>query len=463
MNYRSIKFRLTLWYTLAFLLAATIIFAGFFWLTGQVLFQQTDSSLISHGNKVVEVVAKQGRDMHEIFAQRAFIYEFSEIPGMLVIIMNPEGDIISSSLMNSFDRNSFAVMHRDAVSSRKYILTNTKLGNQSLRFYSSPVYANSQLLGVVLVGHPIDVIQSSLNKLSLALVATFLIMLLPTLLGGYFLAVRALRPLSAISDKLNKISSENLGERVDNPGTSDEIAHLATTFNKLLDRLNSAFKRERQFIADVTHELKTPFATQRSGLEVALQKDRSKDEYKKVIHEAIVDNHQLSATLQNILDLAWSEADQVKSPKKTVNLSALVLDMKEIAVKMADAKHIRVKHQIQSDIFVSGREDKLGRAILNCLDNAVKYGRDNGRISLSLTKQRGKAVLVIQDTGIGIAETDLPHIFDRFYRGLKTHAHLGSGLGLAISKSITDLYHGKIKVESVLNKGTTVTISFPLV
>ncbi|KKS46511.1 MAG: Integral membrane sensor signal transduction histidine kinase, partial [Candidatus Gottesmanbacteria bacterium GW2011_GWA2_42_18] len=186
MNYRSIKFRLTLWYTLAFLLAATIIFAGFFWLTGQVLFQQTDSSLISHGNKVVEVVAKQGRDMHEIFAQRAFIYEFSEIPGMLVIIMNPEGDIISSSLMNSFDRNSFAVMHRDAVSSRKYILTNTKLGNQSLRFYSSPVYANSQLLGVVLVGHPIDVIQSSLNKLSLALVATFLIMLLPTLLGGYF-------------------------------------------------------------------------------------------------------------------------------------------------------------------------------------------------------------------------------------------------------------------------------------
>src|SRR3989338_7206447 len=429
MNYRSIKFRLTLWYTLAFLLAATIIFAGFFWLTGQVLFQQTDSSLISHGNKVVEVVAKQGRDMHEIFAQRAFIYEFSEIPGMLVIIMNPEGDIISSSLMNSFDRNSFAVMHRDAVSSRKYLLTNTKLGNQSIRFYSSPVYANSQLLGVVLVGHPIDVIQSSLNKLSLALVATFLIMLLPTLLGGYFLAVRALRPLSAISDKLNKISSENLGERVDNPGTSDEIAHLATTFNKLLDRLNSAFKRERQFIADVTHELKTPFATQRSGLEVALQKDRSKDEYKKVIHEAIVDNHQLSATLQNILDLAWSEADQVKSPKKTVNLSALVLDMKEIAVKMADAKHIR----------------------------------DNGRISLSLTKQRGKAVLTIQDTGIGIAETDLPHIFDRFYRGSKTHAHLGSGLGLAISKSITDLYHGKIKVESVLNNGTTVTISLPLV
>ena len=130
---------------------------------------------------------------------------------------------------------------------------------------------------------------------------------------------------------------------------------------------------------------------------------------------------------------------------------------------MADAKHIRVKHQIQPDIFVSGREDKLGRAILNCLDNAVNYGRDNDRISLSLTKQRGKAVLVIQDTGIGIAETDLPHIFDRFYRGLKTHAHLGSGLGLAISKSITDLYHGKIKVESVLNKGTTVTISFPLV
>lgn len=462
MNIRSIKIRLTFWYFLAFLAAATVIFAGFFWLTTQVLYQQTDSALVSHGNKVVEVVSKQGQDTREILAQRAFLYEFSEIPGMLVIIMNPQGDIISSSLMNSFDRNAFAEMHRKAISARKFNLSNIKLGSQSIRFYSSSVYFQGQLTGVVLVGHPIDIIQSSLNKLSLTLVASFTVIVLPILLGGHLLAVRALKPVSDMSNKLNKISSQNLNERVDDPGTADEISELAVTFNKLLDRLNLAFKRERQFIADVAHELKTPFATQRSGLEVTLQKERSKDEYKKVIREAIIDNLRLSNTLQNILDLAWSEASTVKADEHTVNLSQLLSEIGEIASKMAQAKAIRVTSSIQPAVLVFGKEDKLGRALLNCLDNAVKYTAEKGRIDVQLKTQRKKAVLTISDNGLGITGKDLPHIFDRFYRGAKTQDISGSGLGLAITKSIIEIYQGSIDIKSIVNKGTTVTINLPL-
>ena len=432
-------------------------------LTSQLLYQQTDSSLISHGNKVVEVVSKQGQDSNEVLAQRAFLYEFSEIPGMLVIIMNTRGDIISSSLMNSFDRNTFAAMHRQAINSRKNILTNTRLGSQSIRFYASPVYFEGELSGVVLVGHPIDVIQSSLNKLSLTLIDAFAVMLFPTLLGGYWFSVRALKPVSDISRKLNKISGENLSERINDPGTGDEISELATTFNKLLDRIKLAFKRERQFIADVAHELKTPFATQRTGLEVSLQKERSKAEYKKVIEEAIIDNNRLSNTLQNILDLAWSEASQAKADNNKVNLSSLLSELGEIAVKLAQAKSIRVNLDFQPDVFVYGKEDKLGRAILNCLDNAVKYSKEKGHIDIKLKTHGNIAILTISDRGLGIAKEDLPYIFERFYRGAKTQNISGSGLGLAISKSIIDIYKGTITVKSIFNKGTTITITLPLV
>jgi len=243
---------------------------------------------------------------------------------------------------------------------------------------------------------------------------------------------------------------------------ADEIEELSATFNGLLDRLHNAFQRERQFIADVAHEVKTPLAAQRTNIEIALGRDRSKEEYRKALEESLIDNNQLSTTLKNILDLAWSEADAVRGQFKDFNLSEVVDDIKDLGTKMAVKKHISIEGVIGQGVIVSGKKDKLERALINLVDNAIKYTPEKGTVTIALQKGRGLAQFSIKDTGIGIAEKDLPHIFERFYRGSRTEKTFGSGLGLAIAQAIIKAHRGDIRAKSSIGHGSEFTVMLPL-
>lgn len=264
-----------------------------------------------------------------------------------------------------------------------------------------------------------------------------------------------------LSRKMAQISSKNLEEKITDVHGENEIGDLTQSFNNLLDRLNDAFQRERQFIGDVAHELKTPLATLRSSFEVTLSKDRSKEEYKEVIEESIVEADDLSSTLKNVLDLAWSETPNQGQNRKRFNLSTLTDDLYEIAQKMALRKKIEVSLSNTPNIFIDGFKDKFARALLNILDNAIKYSSNQRKIELILEKTPTKILISVVDNGLGISEEDLPHIFDRFYRGSKTDKVFGSGLGLAIAKSIVTLHQGEIRIKSELGKGSTFVIVLP--
>lgn len=463
MNIRSIRVRLTLWYSVALFLAIAVIFTSFFLATQRILFEQTDISLSSHGEKVVEVVTRQNTDMHEIIAKRSFITEFSEIPGMIVIILDKDGTIVSSSFSVEVVNEIFSKLFTMGKNSTKPIYSNEKIGMTGMRFYISPIRNNNSFTGVVLVAHPIDIIQKSLSSLLLTLFVSFLVLAIPTILGGYYLAVRAMQPITAISEKIKLITSENLNERVGNPHTGDEIEKLSVTFNNLLDRLHGAFQRERQFIGDLAHELKTPLSTQQSGIEVTLSKKRQEKEYEKALQEALIDAKRISGTLNNILDLAWSEADVAKKEGESFSLSEIMNEIKEIAGKLAYQKNITVEGEIKDNIFVFGKKDKLFRAILNLIDNAIKYTPAEGKVNINLSNNNDNAILKIKDNGLGIAKNDLPHVFERFYRGEKSDKSTGTGLGLAIAKSIITVHQGKIKVDNNETKGTLVTVILPIV
>lgn len=270
------------------------------------------------------------------------------------------------------------------------------------------------------------------------------------------------KSITNLSAKIKLISSENLEEKITDIGGEDEIGELAQSFNNLLDRLYEAFNREQQFIADVAHELKTPLATLKSSFEIALQKNRSSKEYEKVIAGALVETDQLSQTLKNVLDLAWSETPNSQNGKKKFSLSEVITDLFEIAQKMAIKKQVTVNLSNTPDVFITGFKDKLARVLLNLIDNAIKYSPKGGKMEIILEKSPNKILISIIDHGQGIPEEDLPHIFDRFYRGSKTDKVLGSGLGLAIAKSIVALHHGEIKVKSKTNLGSTFVIVLPL-
>lgn len=293
--------------------------------------------------------------------------------------------------------------------------------------------------------------------------AFFLTLLFLTLaVFGFTIIYKITKSLTYLSSKMKMISSKNLDERIKDIQSEDEIEELAYSFNELLDRLHNAFKREQQFIADVAHELKTPLATLRSTIEVALQQKRENIDYQKALQESLSETHRLSSTLKNVLDLAWSETPQEQKNAKSFNLTELMADLLETAQKMAVQKKIGVSGSFVKDVTVYGFKDKLGRAILNIIDNAIKYTSQKVKIEMVMKKTDTMAAVTIKDTGRGISQKDTVHIFDRFYRGSSSEKVFGSGLGLAIAKAIILSHRGEIKVKSKIGQGTIFTIILPL-
>ena len=279
---------------------------------------------------------------------------------------------------------------------------------------------------------------------------------------GFLIIYKITDALTYLTKKIKEISRETLGQRIKGIQSGDEIGELATAFNNLLDRLDGAFKREQQFIADVAHELKTPLATLRSTLEVSLSKDRAKEEYKKVINDAITETNHLSSTLNNVLNLAWSETPQEQKHMSKINLSTLLIELVDIGEKLASQKKQVVKAHIKQAVYILGNKEKLARALINIIDNAVKYTPPKGEILVELKTENYHALIDIKDTGQGILKKDTPHIFDRFYRGSATDKVFGSGIGLSITQSIIKAHHGDIAVQSTVGSGTTFIVTLPI-
>lgn len=291
----------------------------------------------------------------------------------------------------------------------------------------------------------------------------FLILLFITLaMFGFVIIYKITKSLTYLSSTMKTISSKNLDERVEEIKSKDEIGELAQTFNQLLDRLHSAFKREQQFIADVAHELKTPLSTLRSTLEITLSHKRTDDEYRQALTAAVQETNRVSSTLKNVLDLAWSETPMEQKNAISFNLSELMEELFELAQKMALKKNVKVSGSFDKNIEIIGFKEKLGRALLNIIDNAIKYTPTKDKIEIVLKKNKYQATIEIKDNGIGIPQKDIIHIFDRFYRGSTKEKTLGSGLGLAIAKAIVNSHKGAIEVKSEIGKGTVFIITLPL-
>lgn len=277
---------------------------------------------------------------------------------------------------------------------------------------------------------------------------------------GFFIIYRFTNSLTYLSHQIERISSKNLDERIKTINSNDEIGELATSFNRLLNRLDTAFKRERQFIADVAHEMKTPLSTLRSSFEVTLQNERTNDEYRRIVRDSIIETDRLTNTLKDVLDLAWSEVPN-ENVKEQFNLSELMYELVEIAQKLATKKQITTHASVQKEVKFTGFRDRLGRAILNIIDNAIKYTPHNGRVEIKCSVEHSHILVSVKDTGVGIEDAEFEHIFDRFYRGNKTSTIFGAGLGLAIAKATIILHKGTIQVKSTRRKGSEFIIILP--
>lgn len=441
MKHKSIHFKIAFLFSIFLFLATGIIFSSFYAVTSRILFQEVDKELLTHSYNPTQ---------------------FNNIPGMVVTLLDQNGIVKQSSISSDTPYVSYKFLYETALKNNSITYVNQNIGNVPMRFMVKPNLIDGKLVEVLLVAHPIHAIQSSLNSLLITLIVILLILILPTIFGARLLALWVLKPVSEIADSMNNIGSHNLEMRLRDPKTNDVIEKLTATFNNLLDRLNESFTRERQFIGDIAHELKTPIATLKSGIEVTLSKDRQKQEYKKALNDTLIDVDKMTSLVSNILDLAWIGANKTTRNYKIFNLSESIFELNEISTKLGNQKGIEIKSDTEKDINIFGDEAKITRAILNIIENAIKYTTNKKPILISLYKAKNQAVLVVKDKGVGISKNDINHIFNRFYRGSKTAKTVGSGLGLAISEGIIKAHGGNIEIKSDVGIGTTAKVILPL-
>ena len=273
----------------------------------------------------------------------------------------------------------------------------------------------------------------------------------------------SLRPIHDITKAAEEITASNLSKRLPIVQSKDEVGHLTNTFNKMIIRLDNSFSQIRKFTSDAFHELRTPLTILQGELELALHSEKTTEEYESVLVSALEEVARLTNVVETLLDLSRAESGQVKMTFTEGNLTKLMLDIAEDAEVLAEMKDITVTTQITENVILKYDSPRIHQALLNIVDNAIKYTPRGGHVSLELKNGKQNAVIVISDTGMGVPEDEVEHIFDRFYRIDKARSKdiQGSGLGLSIVKWIIDAHLGKITVTSQINKGTTFVFTIP--
>lgn len=297
------------------------------------------------------------------------------------------------------------------------------------------------------------------------LLASVPMMLLISSAGGYWLSRRALRPVDRITATARSISIRNISGRVPVTATGDEIQRLAETCNDMLGRLEASVNQIKQFTADASHELRGPLSFTRTIAEVALKNPRIDAESRRAFEDIVNETANAALLLDDMLTLARADAVPFSIPLQPLDLSSLVSEVCAMARPIAAERSLGLEvSRPSSAVSVLGDAPSLRRLLWILLDNALKYTNPSGRIAVSLVAAPGSATLQVADNGIGIPPTDLPRIFDRFYRADPSRGMVeGNGLGLAIAKWIADSHRVELKVTSEESKGTAFRMTFATV
>jgi signal transduction histidine kinase len=232
----------------------------------------------------------------------------------------------------------------------------------------------------------------------------------------------------------------------------------------MLDRLEAAFREATRFTADASHELRTPVSLIRTSAEVALRRERPAAEYRQALETVLLEAERMSALVQDLLTLARADAGVEGLRRGSVELGSLASGLEASLRSMCDTRGLELQLEVPGErVLVEGDHAALEQLVLSLADNAVKYSPAPGRVSVSVRRSAGEAVVAVTDTGIGIAPEDLPQVFDRFYRADKARSRDsgGTGLGLSIAKSIAEQHGGTIGIVSRLGEGTRVEVRIP--
>lgn len=305
---------------------------------------------------------------------------------------------------------------------------------------------------------------SKLGRLREILLFGWLLSLIIVGIAGYLFATDALRPVAELIGQVNDISATNIHMRLRVGHPHDELANLARTFNALLGRLEEAFVSQKSFVSHASHELRTPLAVMMGQIEVTLLQRRTPADYEATLESLLEEVKNMIRLVNGLLELARANADAVTLHYQPVRLDELLWQAQGLILHKKPQYEISIDFENlpdqEDDLVIVGEESLLQTAFQNLMENGCKYSPD-GRVSVRISFEKGQVHLAISDHGYGIPATDLPHIFEPFYRSESTMGISGHGIGLALTQRIIELHRGMLSVESTVGQGTTFRVTLP--
>jgi heavy metal sensor kinase len=315
------------------------------------------------------------------------------------------------------------------------------------------------------VGAPMHFIDRDISSIDRIAFRGVVLLLVAAPLLGYWLARRAIRPLSDIIETTARLRPNRMEERLAIRQTDDELDRLSATVNQFLDRIAVYLSQSNNLLANSAHELRTPLAAIRSSIEVAGSGNRTPQEYQELLSEVIGECASLERLVNQLLLLAETDSELIRAHSEQVDLSGLVERCAEMFSAVAEARQVKLVSAVDPNIAVMGFGNHLRQVINNLLDNAIKFTQPGGTVRVSLFREAGSSILRVADTGSGIPASDLPHIFERFFRGDRSRQRIeqttGTGLGLSICQAIVAAHRGRIFVDTHEGVGTTMTVQLP--
>ncbi|MDP3772809.1 MAG: HAMP domain-containing sensor histidine kinase [Gemmatimonadales bacterium] len=477
---RSIRATLTLWYTVA--LAATVLTFG---VTITILerrsnFDELDRRLTAVADVEGGILAAEQRAGGALIEESSDPYvaqlrldaqeRLDPIPGWVIVVDSAARGVYGSAEVRRFTPAASDVLRRRVfrVVDRHETFT-VDLDRTRFRFVARRVTEAGPAIVAVAVGEPTRDLDIAPRRLltSMLLVAPLILVFAAGI--GYLLSVRALRPVARIIDELEAITDgRSLHRRLPAPLSQvDELGRLASSLNSLLGRLEASFGAMRRFVADASHELKTPLTVMRAGVERALTDPATAPEAMVQLEETLQEVRRMTELVDALLTLARVDEGRMELHRETVDLGDLLGEVHETAQLLGEAAGVAAILEVPPEpVTVDADRDRIRQLAMNLAINAVKYTPAGGQVWLTLTAAPKSASISVRDTGIGIAPGDVGRVFDRFWRAdparSRTGERPGIGLGLSISKWIAEAHGGSIAVTSRPGRGSTFTVTLPL-
>ncbi|MEJ7608152.1 MAG: ATP-binding protein [Bryobacteraceae bacterium] len=462
MRSSSIRFRLTAWYFAVFALGFSIFGVGAWFAMRESLNHAVDDGLQDRILGVKQFIKEQTSSL-SIGEIRDEFREHSVLGpgGDLFQVCDRDGNWLYRSI--PLEENQLAIARPDELG-QQIRYENREIQRAPVRLASQRIEANGNPY-TVQVAAPMHEFFEALETFRTILLIFMPLLLLVATAGGYWMSSRALSPVDNITNTARSISIQNLSARLPVPASKDELRRLSETLNGMFERLDTAVRQLTQFTADASHELRAPIAVIRTTAELALRRDRSMNEYKDALRQVLAESERTSELVDSLLVLARADSGTDGLRLGPMDIVESFREASTQAEKLARSKQISIQVDLPSrPVETVGDPQAIRRLFLILMDNAIKYTAPGGQVTAALTLRGGEAIGIVCDSGIGIAQEELPFIFDRFWRADKARSRElgGVGLGLSIARWIVERHGGQIIAQSTLGQGSVFEVRLPV-